>query len=82
MYSPTDKHIFAVAAALYSSSYDVDQLYDMTKIDRWFLYKIRNIVNTAMQLETYRDKVCVWEGGLACNCVINLFSHSTDLRDY
>lgn len=54
---PTDKHIFAVAAALYSSSYNVDQLYEITKIDRWFLYKIRNIVNVTVQLEACRDKV-------------------------
>ena len=56
---PTDKHIFAVAAALYSSSYNVDQLYEITKIDRWFLYKIRNIVNITIQLEACRDKVSV-----------------------
>lgn len=46
-----------MAAALYSASYDVDQLYEMTKIDRWFLYKFRNIVNVTLQLEACRDKV-------------------------
>ena len=56
---PTDKHIFAVAAALYSSNYDVDQLYEITKIDRWFLHKIKNIVNVTIQLEACRDKVNV-----------------------
>ena len=48
-----------MAAALYTDSYDVDQLYEITKIDRWFLYKIRNIVNIALQLEACRDKVTV-----------------------
>lgn len=39
---PTDKRIIAIAKAFYEG-YDVDRLYDITKIDRWFLHRLRNI---------------------------------------
>eukprot|EP00092_Neocalanus_flemingeri_P024222 GFUD01026270.1.p1 GENE.GFUD01026270.1~~GFUD01026270.1.p1 ORF type:complete len:2226 (-),score=685.36 GFUD01026270.1:76-6753(-) len=41
---PTDKRIFVVAAAL-KAGYTIDKLYELTKIDRWFLAKMKNIIN-------------------------------------
>ncbi len=40
--NPTDRRIFAIAEA-FNKGYSVDEIYDKTKIDRWFLYKLKNI---------------------------------------
>jgi len=47
---PTDKRMFVLAAALYAG-YDVDTLYRLTAIDKWFLHKFRNIISTTVELE-------------------------------
>ncbi|EGO00699.1 hypothetical protein SERLA73DRAFT_166964 [Serpula lacrymans var. lacrymans S7.3] len=44
--NPTDMRLFAIAYAMYNKHYTVDHLHALTKIDKWFLYKIENIVNT------------------------------------
>ncbi len=41
---PTDKRIFAIAVAL-KQGYSVDKIHDLTKITKWFLYKMKNIVD-------------------------------------
>ncbi len=41
--SPTDRRIFAIAEAI--ERYSVDEIHNLTAIDRWFLYKIKNIVD-------------------------------------
>lgn len=51
---PTDKRIFVLAAALYAD-YSIDRLYELTKIDRWFLYKMKNIIDHEKLLETYNQ---------------------------
>ncbi|MDE6207336.1 MAG: carbamoyl-phosphate synthase (glutamine-hydrolyzing) large subunit [Muribaculaceae bacterium] len=51
---PTDRRIFAIAKAM-CEGYTVDQIHDLTKIDRWFLYKLRNIVDTTEELEAFND---------------------------
>jgi carbamoyl-phosphate synthase large subunit len=40
---PTDMRIFVIAEAM-EEGYSVDKLHDLTKIDKWFLYKLENIV--------------------------------------
>ena len=52
---PTDKRIFAIARAL-RKGYSVDRIHELTKIDRWFLYKLANITDTRDELEKY-DRV-------------------------
>ena len=47
---PTDTRIFAIAAA-FESGYTVDRIYELTKIDKWFLEKLRNIEDTYRELE-------------------------------
>lgn len=49
---PTDKRIFVLAAAL-KQGYSVDKLYELTKIDRWFLFKMQNIIKHQIVLEKY-----------------------------
>ncbi|KAF9268706.1 carbamoyl-phosphate synthase [Marasmius fiardii PR-910] len=48
---PTDMRLFAIAYAMYNKGYTVDQLHELTKIDKWFLYKIDNIVQTRHALK-------------------------------
>ena len=50
--APTDKRIFVIAAAM-AHGYTVDRIHELTKIDRWFLYKLQNIMNTAAELESF-----------------------------
>lgn len=47
---PTDQRIFVISKA-FRKGYTVDQIHELTKIDRWFLNKLRKIVDTAEQLE-------------------------------
>jgi carbamoyl-phosphate synthase large subunit len=48
--SPTDKRIFVIAKA-FAEGYDVDTIHNLTRIDRWFLFKLKNIIDTAAELE-------------------------------
>ncbi|NXT19905.1 PYR1 protein, partial [Syrrhaptes paradoxus] len=52
--TPTDKRIFVLAAAL-RAGYSIERLYELTKIDRWFLHKMKNITDHALLLESYRE---------------------------
>lgn len=46
---PTDMRIFVIAMAFYKG-YSIDRIYDLTKIDRWFLEKLKNIWDTRSEL--------------------------------
>ena len=46
---PTDKRIFVIEQAL-SAGYSVDKIHELTKIDHWFLHKLKNIHDTDKQL--------------------------------
>ena len=48
---PTDMRIFAIAAA-FEAGYTADRIYELTKIDRWFLDKLDNIEKTYQELES------------------------------
>ncbi|MDR3704657.1 MAG: carbamoyl-phosphate synthase (glutamine-hydrolyzing) large subunit [Paludibacteraceae bacterium] len=52
---PTDKRVFYLSQA-FEQGYSVDRIYELTKIDKWFLYKLQNIINTSHELETYNTK--------------------------
>ena len=49
--APTDKRVFIIAKALKRKIYNVDQIHDMTKIDKWFLEKLQHIVDIDDRLE-------------------------------
>ncbi|MCD8164848.1 MAG: carbamoyl-phosphate synthase (glutamine-hydrolyzing) large subunit [Bacteroides sp.] len=51
---PTDKRIFVISKA-FRAGYTIDQIHDLTRIDRWFLQKLMNIINLARQIEQYND---------------------------
>ena len=46
---PTDKRIFVISKA-FRAGYTVDQVHDLTKIDKWFLQKLMNIMRTSEEL--------------------------------
>ncbi|XP_059054343.1 CAD protein isoform X1 [Achroia grisella] len=48
---PTDKRMFVLAAAI-KNGYNVEKLYELTKIDRWFLEKFKNIIDYYKTLTT------------------------------
>ncbi|KAK6463132.1 multifunctional pyrimidine synthesis protein CAD [Scheffersomyces coipomensis] len=50
--NPTDRRWLAVGQALLHENYTVDQVHDLTKIDKWFLHKLMNIVNMYRELES------------------------------
>ena len=47
---PTDNRIFVISKA-FRAGYTIDQIHDLTKIDKFFLHKLRNIIDTAEELE-------------------------------
>ena len=49
---PTDTRIFAVSEAL-KAGYTVEQIHELTMIDRWFLQKLRHIVDIDARLKQY-----------------------------
>ncbi len=49
---PTDKRIFVIETA-FRKGYDVEKIHQLTKIDRWFLQKLHNLLITAQDLENY-----------------------------
>lgn len=49
---PTDKRIFVISKA-FRAGYTVDQVHELTKIDKWFLQKLMNIMRTSLALEQW-----------------------------
>ncbi len=54
LHAPTDKRIFVISKA-FRQGYTIDQIHQLTKIDRWFLQRLYNIIETANELETYNQ---------------------------
>ncbi|NLV53893.1 MAG: carbamoyl-phosphate synthase (glutamine-hydrolyzing) large subunit [Bacteroidales bacterium] len=50
--NPTDLRIFAIAQAL-EEGYTIERIYELTKIDPWFIERLKNIVDYKRKLETY-----------------------------
>ena len=47
---PTDKRVFVISKAM-QKGYTVDQIHDLTKIDKWFLEKLKHIIDIDQQLK-------------------------------
>lgn len=52
---PTDKRIFVISKA-FRAGYTIDQIHDLTKIDKWFLQKLMNIMKTSEELRELTAK--------------------------
>ena len=59
---PTDKRIFIISKAM-SQGYTVDQIHELTKIDKWFLRKLQNIKDTSNALHACKS-INVVDNGL------------------
>ena len=70
LHEPTDMRIFVVSKAL-KVGYTIDQIHQLTMIDRWFLQKLKRLVNIDYQLKQYAQ---VSE--------LAMFMENTELMDY
>ena len=48
---PTDKRIFVISKAMHLPEYSIDRIHELTKIDRWFLEKLKHIIDIDEQLK-------------------------------
>lgn len=49
--NPTDRRWLAVGQAMLHENYSVERVHELTKIDKWFLYKLQNLVDCTRELE-------------------------------
>ena len=85
-----DERIFCIAELMRRGLMDVEELFDITRIDRWFLYKIQGIIDLEKRLKTEPlTKELLYEaesGGLTDNDIIELSGVSRaviqDIRVY
>ena len=52
LHEPTDKRIFVISKAM-RQGYTVERIHELTMIDNWFLERLRGILDTAEEIETY-----------------------------
>ncbi|KAG9296443.1 hypothetical protein G9A89_015035 [Geosiphon pyriformis] len=48
---PTDRRLFAIGHAMLEKGYTINQIHNLTKIDKWFLHKLGNIVDIQHELK-------------------------------
>ncbi len=51
---PTDKRIFIISKAMHLPEYDIEKIHELTKIDKWFLYKLKHIIDIDEKLKSLR----------------------------
>ncbi len=51
---PTDKRIFIISKAMHKA-YTIDQIHDLTKIDKWFLQKLKHIIDIDERMKALRS---------------------------
>ncbi len=69
---PTDMRIFSIAQAL-ETGMTIDSIYDLTKIDKWFLFKLKNISDIKDHISKY-NAIEELPGDLLLKAKINGFS--------
>ena len=52
--NPTDTRIFVIAEA-FRRNLSIERIHELTKIDKWFLYKLKNIFSLSNQLKEYKS---------------------------
>ena len=53
---PTDMRVFAICEAL-QAGYSIERIHELTKIDRWFLLKLLNIIHISEELKKCGDDI-------------------------
>jgi carbamoyl-phosphate synthase large subunit len=61
LHEPTDMRIFVVSEAM-KIGYSIEQIHKLTKIDRWFLQKLKHIVDIDQQLkeQSHLSEISEW----------------------
>lgn len=54
--NPTDMRVFAIANAFAKKGYSVDKVWEMTRIDKWFLNKLHDLVQFAEKISSFGTK--------------------------
>ena len=77
-----DERIFVIAEALRRGIADIDTIHDITKIDKWFLHKIKNITDVELRLTqeslTPRLLVAAKDVGLADRSIAEITGKTPD----
>ena len=77
-----DERIFVIAEALRRGVADIDTIHDITKIDKWFLHKIKNITDVELRLTqeslTPRPLVAAKDVGLADRSIAEITGKTPD----
>lgn len=77
-----DERIFVIAEALRRGVADIDTIHDITKIDKWFLHKIKNITDVELRLTqeslTPRLLVAAKDIGLADRSIAEITGKTPD----
>jgi carbamoyl-phosphate synthase large subunit len=63
---PTDMRIFSISEAL-EKGISVDRIHELTRIDRWFLFKLKNIIDTKNELCSFKTLESLPAELLACS---------------
>ena len=50
---PTDKRVFVISKAMHLPEYTIDRIHELTKIDKWFLQKLKHIIDIDEQLKKH-----------------------------
>jgi carbamoyl-phosphate synthase large subunit len=61
--NPTDERVFALGTAMLERGYSVDRIHELTKIDKWFLHKLKNIADTQVGTFLRRGRKGEGKGG-------------------
>lgn len=51
---PTDKRVFVISKAMHKD-YTIDQIHDLTKIDKWFLQKLKHIIDIDERMKALKS---------------------------
>ena len=69
---PTDKRIFVISKAMHLPGYTIDRIHDLTRIDKWFLQKLKHIIDIDEHLKQV-DVRQASEEGVASGIPADLF---------
>jgi len=73
--NPTDQRIFILAAAL-KNGYTVERLYELTKIDHWFLHKFKYIVDFHIQMGEIKVSFSLFYSYIICTSHTHTHTHT------
>lgn len=55
---PSDQRMFALANAMHNDQYSVDKIWELTKIDKWFLQRLKGLSDFGTLMTKFNPKTC------------------------